>query len=153
VAAAVEKGVPEMQLDLLFVIEMKVVPDMPAVVSPDGRSGELVASGEGRVTGPRLRGMLRFSLFEEVGDTACHMDTGALLRTDDGAQIRIDAAGFALHSAHGGETWTTAQALRFQTDDPRYRWLNHVAGLWAGSADLSAGTARARVFAHSGRAK
>jgi hypothetical protein len=76
------------------------------------------------------------------------MDTGAVLQTDDGAQIRIDGTGFALRRGHGRDLWITAQALRFQTDDPRYAWLNHVAGLWAGSADLAAGTARARVFGH-----
>jgi hypothetical protein len=151
--AAAKKGVSEMKPELLFDVEIKVVPNMPAVVSSDGRIGEFVGSGDGRVTGPRLTGTLRFSLFEKVGDTACRMDTGAVLRTDDGAEIRIDAAGFALRRTQGEEMWITAQAVRFQTDDSRYTWLNHVAGLWAGSDDLRVGTARARVFAHGGRAK
>ncbi|HEX9304661.1 MAG TPA: DUF3237 family protein [Thermoanaerobaculia bacterium] len=140
-----------MQPELLFDVEIKVVPNMPAVVPSDGRIGELVGSGDGRVTGPRLTGKLRFSLFEKVGETACHMDTGAVLQTDDGAQIRIDGTGFALRRGHDRDLWITAQALRFRTDDPRYAWLNHVAGLWAGTADLEAGSARARVFAHVGR--
>jgi hypothetical protein len=37
-------------------------------------------------------------------------------------------------------------SLRFQTDDPRYAWLNRVFGVWEGVFDEDAGQARYRAF-------
>lgn len=69
--------------------------------------------------------------------------------TDDGALIRWDAKGFGLRGAHSSRPhrWRMASALVFDTDDPRYAWLNRAVAVWQGEFDerVGAATYSARV--------
>jgi Alkylmercury lyase len=58
--------------------------------------GELVGSGDGTVTGPALAGGLAWTLFERPGRLVCAMNPVAVIETSDGAQVRVEARGFAL---------------------------------------------------------
>jgi hypothetical protein len=90
-------------LEHLFDAELAYRTDMPPVVPAEGREGKLLGSGEGRAEGPRIRGRIRFSFYEEggpldpgfldapadaklaEGDYLCKTNPGGVIETDDGA--------------------------------------------------------------------
>jgi hypothetical protein len=57
--------------------------------------GELVGSGDGTVAGSAIAGDLAWTLFERPGTVVCAMNPVAVIETGDGAQVRIEARGFA----------------------------------------------------------
>src|SRR2546425_12884648 len=50
-------------MDPLFDAEAQHQPGMARVVSPEGREGELIASGTGKVRRERIRGTIRLTLY------------------------------------------------------------------------------------------
>ena len=69
---------------------------MAAVVSPEGRTGPLLGSGDGHVRGPRIKGRIRWSLFEEQGAGECKTNIAGSIETDDGSRIGIETRGFGV---------------------------------------------------------
>ena len=67
-----------------------------------GPEGELIGSGDGAVSGPAVRGTIRWSNFETQGERVCGMHPAGLIETDDGATIRFDARGWALRGRRAG---------------------------------------------------
>jgi Protein of unknown function (DUF3237) len=128
----------------LFDAELQYQDGMPPVCELDDR-GHLVGSGTGSVRGPRLRGTLRWSNFEQVFDDYCRLSVGGTIDTDDGAKIRFDSQGFALPPATVG-AWKVASAVRFIVEDPRYRWLEASLAIWHGDFDAATATARYRAY-------
>jgi hypothetical protein len=146
-------------LEHLFDAELAYRTDMAPVVPPEGRVGKLLGSGEGRAQGPRIRGTIRFSFYEEgcpldpgfldapadatlaEGDYLCKTNPGGVIETDDGAAIQFDAQGFALRLEARAPTWKVASAIRFATDAPAYRCLNDVLALYEGEFDERTGRA------------
>jgi len=118
-------------------------------LSPDGpREGSLVGGGDGRVLGPRIRGRLRWSLYENSTEHGCTLQIPGEIITDDGARIRLEGQGHAIVPDEGSPSkWRVGGAFRFRTDDTRYRWLNTILALWEGEFDMSTGRARYRVYA------
>lgn len=137
-----------MGLEHIFDVELLFRPDMPPVVEPDGREGELVGSGDGTVEGPEIRGTIRWSNFESQGEHLCGMYPAGLIETDDGSLIRFDAKGFALRRDGEGPTsgWKVAGAMRLETDYPRYASLSDGLTLWEGEFDGEVGRAVWRVY-------
>jgi hypothetical protein len=98
----------------LFDAQLEYRTDFGPVVPAEGREGKLLGSGDGRADGPRIRGTVRFSFYEEgcpldpgfleapadatlaEGDYLCKTNPGGVIETDDGATIQFDAKGFAL---------------------------------------------------------
>lgn len=118
------------------------------VLSPRGpQEGDRVGGGEGRALGPRIKGTIRFALFENSTKHACTMQMPGEIVTDDGATIWFEAQG---HSIVPDQTapsrWKLGGAFRFQTDDERYRWLNGVLALWDGDFNMDTGKARYRLY-------
>lgn len=154
-----------MELEHVFDADLAYREGMDPVVSPDGREGSLLGSGEGTLRGPRLSGRVRFSFYEEgcpldpgflatpteatlaESDYLCKTNPGGIIETDDGATIQFDAKGFALRLEDHAPTWQVTSALRFATDDERYRWLNRVLAVYAGEFDEGTGRATWRVYA------
>jgi hypothetical protein len=108
--------------------------------------GELIGSGDGAVTGPRLSGALRWTLFEHPGELVCAMSPVALIATDDGAEVRIEARGYARRRSTDERTWRVVATLRFESDDERYRWLCETLGVWEGEFDADAARATYRAY-------
>ncbi|HWZ42666.1 MAG TPA: DUF3237 family protein [Candidatus Saccharimonadales bacterium] len=123
---------PENQ-DTLFDADLQARSDQPQAVSSEGREGKLIDSGDGNVRGPRIRGRLRWSNFEKVGDRLCEMNLAGIIETEDGAQIKFESKGFALLTKP--PTWETAGTMRFTTTDKRYAWLNGLLANWHGNYD------------------
>jgi hypothetical protein len=133
-------------------LELRYVPDSDSIVPSAGRHLPYVGSGEGSIEGPRLRGRLRFSAFEDElrgssvvrGDEACALNLAATISTTDGAMVRLEALGYALREV--GTRWQTALAVRLASDDPRYAWVGDGAASWLGWFDEATGVAGARLL-------
>jgi hypothetical protein len=135
----------EAELRPLFDAELAYVTEMAAVVSSEDREGEYIGSGGGQVTGERLSGTIRWSMFAAdcayllvragvdpgPGQHLCRVRPGGVIETNDGAQIRFDASGYGLRGADPDRPslWRLTAALQFATEDARYRWLNTTLGL------------------------
>ena len=140
-----------MNTDELGFLELRYVADSESIVPAAGRHLPYVGSGEGSIEGPRLRGTLRFSAFEDElldssgvrGDDACALNVAATISTADGATVRLEALGYALREA--GTRWRTSLAVRLASDDPRYAWVGDGTASWLGWFDEATGIARARV--------
>jgi hypothetical protein len=95
--------------------------------------GELIGSGDGTVVGDSITGALQWTLFERPGRLSCAMNPVALIETDDGARVRLEARGFARRADETSRIWSVAATLRFESDDERYAWLD--SSLGAGTAN------------------
>ena len=128
-----------------------------AVVSPDGREGVYLGSGDGIATGERVSGRLRWSFYsgnclypqsrrgEAVSDrlNLCTLNPGGYLESDDGAHIAFDGKGYGLRSP---EHYRLSMTMTFRTDDARYAWLNRLLGVMAGDFDEKTGRAAWHVY-------
>ena len=148
-----------MPLEHLFDAELQYQQDIEPLVPSEGREGELIGSGDGTVKGDRVVGRLRWSMFaadcvlrvdgfetSSSGDHVCTTNPALVLETDDGATIWIDAKGYGLRRESAAPNWRLTASLRFQTDDPRYNWLDNAFGIWEGVFNEDVGHARYRAF-------
>ena len=108
--------------------------------------GELIGSGDGSVAGEAIAGALAWTLFEQPGKLVCAMNPVAVIETEDGARVRVDARGFARRSDEASRTWTVAATLRFESEHERYRWLDNALGVWEGEFDAAAHRARYQAY-------
>ncbi|MGH2668342.1 MAG: hypothetical protein ACRDH5_04335 [bacterium] len=132
-------------LEHLFDIELRFRPGMAPVVSGEGRDGELVGSGDGTVSGPALRGTIRWSNFETAGETLCGMYPAGVIETEDGAEVWFDARGLALRS-RGSSRWAVGGAISFRSEQSVLSDELSGLALWTGVFDTSSGRASWRVF-------
>ncbi len=132
-----------MQLKHLFDADVQYRPDMAAIVSADGRDGELIGSGDGVVRG-QVSGKFRFSNFENQHGDFCEMYPAALIETDDGTSIPFDAKGYALRVGDG--KWKFGLALKFNPSDERYAWLGETPGFCQGEFSEETGQSTWRVY-------
>ncbi len=134
-------------------IELRYMSDAPRI-GPAGASWlPYLGSGEGRVLNGTLRGRVRFSTFEDdlsgqpclvSGVGRCALHVTAIVDTDDSAQVRIEALGYAVRAE--GTRWQTTLGVRAASDDPRYAWLGGRSLSWLGEFDEGSGTVRAGLF-------
>ena len=143
----------------LFDATVRFTSESPAdaVVSPDGREGDYLGSGEGVVVGERLRGRLRWSFYsgnclypqirrgETVPDrlNLCTLNPGGYIDSEDGARIAFNGNGYGLRSP---ERYRVSMTMAFQTDDARYAWLNRQLGMMTGDFDEKTGRAEWHVY-------
>ncbi|MFQ5803396.1 MAG: DUF3237 family protein [Candidatus Methylomirabilales bacterium] len=150
----------------LFEADLAYRGDMEPVVSPEGRRGALIGSGDGVLSGQRIRGRVRWSFYS--GDCAylwvkagvtpppeqhlCTADPGGIIETEDGAVIRFDARGYGFRGvdAERPRLWRMAMTLQFSTEDERYSWLNNTFGVWFGEFDERIGRAHYRAYLTNG---
>jgi hypothetical protein len=74
------------------------------------------------------------------------MNPVAVIETEDGGRVRLEARGFAQRSNEASRIWAVAATLRFESDHERYRWLDDTLGVWEGEFDAEAHRARYRVY-------
>jgi len=112
---------------------------------PKGRRNVWTLSG-GTVEGPRIRGNVapvggEFELIDKDG--VYHIDVRMVIVTDDGANILVQYFGIAntpadvLERYRAGETVDFGDTYfctqpRFETDHPRYFWMNHAMAITEG---------------------
>jgi hypothetical protein len=141
----VEPARPE--LELLFALELHY--QGPIELAPMGdKVGTLVGGGDGTLTGPSIRGTVRWSSYETTGeDQVCTLQVPGVIHTHDGAEIGFEGRELAMPLSESSQQWRVAGVLRFKTDDRRYTWLNDTFALTSGTFDYAAGIARWTAFA------
>ena len=134
------------ELELLFSLELHY--QGPIELAPIGEKvGLLVGGGYGMLTGPRVRGTVRWSYYETTGrDQVCALQVPGVIQTHDGALIKFEGREFAMPLSEGSQQWRVAGVLRFKTDDRRYTWLNDTFALTSGTFDYESGMARWTAF-------
>jgi hypothetical protein len=134
-------------------IELQYEPEAEPIAPPGGSWLPYLGSGEGRVLNGPLRGRVRFSTFEDdlsgrpcliSGIGRCALHITAIVDTDDSAQVRIEALGYAVRS--GGTRWQTTLGVRAASDDPRYAWIGGRSLSWLGEFDEEQGHGRVGLF-------
>jgi Protein of unknown function (DUF3237) len=149
-------------LERLFEAELQYQSNMDVVVSADGREGELVGNGVGTVSGEKLKGTIRWSMYAADCDyllvragvhptrqqSLCKTNPGGVIETEDGAHIWFDAKGYGLRGADPARPhlWRLTMALQFSAEDERYVWLNTTLGVWEGEFDENAAHASYQAY-------
>jgi hypothetical protein len=149
-------------LTSLFEARLQYQSDMEAVVSAETQEGELIGSGDGRVSGDLLSGIVRWSMYAgncayvfvraglepPAGQHLCTVHPAGVIETSDGAQVWFDARGYGLRGADQSQPhlWVVTMAMQFTTTDPRYQWLNTTLGVTVSEFDERAGRALWRAF-------
>ncbi len=132
----------------LFEARLQYQSEMEVVVSAETREGELVGSGDGRVSGELLSGKARWSMYAgncayvfvragvepPPGQHLCTVHPAGVITTDDGADQSQP------------HLWALTMAVQFTTTDRRYQWLNTTLGVVVSEFDERAGRALWRAF-------
>jgi len=108
--------------------------------------GQLIGTGDGSVHGQRVRGALRWTLYERGGELVCTMNPILEVRTEDGASIGIEDRGYAHRASRTSQLWRVAGTLLFRAAEARYAWLDGALGVWEGEFDADQHSARYRAF-------
>jgi len=133
-----------MPLEHLFDAELEYRPGM-APLAGHGE-GQLIGSGDGSVYGQRVRGTLRWTLFEEPGELVCAMNPTLAIHTEDGASISIEGRGYGHRASRTDQLWRVAATLLFSAGEQGYAWLDGALGVWEGEFDAEQASARYRAF-------
>lgn len=134
-----------MRLDHLFDGELWYVGG-GAWIHGDGRAAGY-AEGEGEVSGPRLRGHLRWSNSpRRREDGAWLPDLRGYLETDDGACILVALRGRTLPESDQRSGRDMLMWGSFETEDDRYRWVNDLAGAVEARYDPQSGRMLVRAY-------
>jgi hypothetical protein len=115
--------------------------------------GQLIGSGDGSVHGRRVRGALRWTLFEGPGELVCTMNPTLVVRTEDGASLGIEGRGYAHRASRTSRRWRVAATLLFSAGGGRYAWLDGALGVWEGEFDAGRHTAHYRAFVQAPEAQ
>jgi hypothetical protein len=135
---------------------------MEVVVSAETREGELVGSGNGSVSGDRLNGTARWSMYAGncayVGcrepDSSRHPGNISALfirlassKRPTGPKYGSTPEAMGCGADQGQpHLWGLTMAIQFTTTDPRYQWLNTTLGVVVSEFDERAGRALWRAF-------
>ncbi len=146
----------------LFEAQLQYQSDMEAMVSAETQEGELVGSGDGRVSGALLSGKARWSMYAgncayvfvrvgilpPPGQQLCTVHPAGVIETSDGAEVWFDAKGYGLRGADQSHPhlWVVTMAVQFKTTDRRYQWLNTTLGVVVSEFDERAGRALWHAF-------
>lgn len=129
-----------------FEIDLQYNPDAPPV-HENGKVGEYIGSGYGRVEGDQFQGDVHWTLYEEVSAAFCRSHLFGVITTPDSAEIRFDSSGyFLVPDSEQPHQWHTSAAVFFETEDKRYAWLNRKLAAWQGTFDMQAYRHHYRVF-------
>ncbi len=151
------------QLQHLFDAKLRYQENLEALVAPEGREGVLIGNGDGTVSGQRIAGTIRWSMYSgncayllvkagiepPPGQHLCTVNPAGVIKTEDGAEVWFDAKGFGLRGYNPSlpHKWRLTMSLRFETQDARYKWLNTTLAMWQGEFDERAGQAAYQAFA------
>ena len=146
------------------VLQYRSESEQDAVVAAEGREGAYIGSGDCTLTGERLRGTIRWSLWsgncayplvrsgQAIPDRLhlCTMNPGGFIENPEGAKIRFDGRGYGLRSP---EKYGVSLTPVFSTEDARYAWLARTLAVMEGEFDEKAGRAVWNVYVPSGNAE
>lgn len=115
------------------------------LVRPYGsEEGTGYGEGDGRVSGDRLQGAVRWVNHpRRRSDGAMLPDAHGLIWTDDGAAVMFTLEGRTVFSENQGRQLLS---VLFESEDERYRWLNNTFCVLEGAIDAATFTMHARVY-------
>jgi hypothetical protein len=112
------------RLEHLFDLDLRYEGEYVVVRPYGGLDGVGYAAGNGRATGPKVAGDVRFSNHPRVrGDGVLLADLAGAIATDDGARIVFSLSGLGRRDQNG-RSFTVALAMTLESDDERYAWAN-----------------------------
>lgn len=125
------------KLEPLFGVELQYQAGMQPVTLSKGRVGQYLGSGDGILNGSKIQGTIRWDLFEKQGDTLCEVNMVGIIETQDGASLQFDSIGFFLRPPNSTDLWKLSAALKLETSDEPYLWVNRQLAMWEGELDLN----------------
>jgi hypothetical protein len=116
------------------------------VVRPyGGEEGTGYGEGDGSVSGPKLRGRLRWVNHpHRRSDGTMLPDAHGVIVTDDGALVMFTLQGRTFFENDTGKQVLTTI---FEAEDPRYQWLNRTICILEGVISAERWSMRARIYA------
>ena len=134
-------------IERLFEMELIYKQGQPPISSADSRLGEYIGSGEGKVTGSRIQGTIRWDLFETQGENLCQSNLRGVIETQDGAQIAFDSLDYFMRTdLSAPNLWTTSAAVAFETTAEQYTWLDDLLATLHGEFDMDTYQHRYQVY-------
>jgi Protein of unknown function (DUF3237) len=132
-----------MRLEFLADLEL-VYSSPPTFLSPYGTAeGPGYGEGTGRFDGERLQAQVRFINHpRKRSDGRSLPDLHGMAQTSDGAKLVFHMTGRT--QVHPGGRGVQNLAIVFETDDPRYGWINDVVCVAEGAMQLPC--MQAKVF-------
>ena len=147
-------------LELLFkgALAFTSQAESEAVVATDGHDGAFLGSGDGTLTGGRIHGKIRWSIWSgnclypavrkgqpvTEGMHLCTLNPGGFIETSDGARIRFEMRGYGLRYPDGH--YRTGGTMAFGTEDARYAWLTKAVAVMEGDFDEKAASGTWNVY-------
>lgn len=135
----------------VFDVELRATRQSDPITSTEGRIGEFLGGGDGTLHGARLKGDIQWDLFcDHNGDLQfdCGNEIAGIIKTHDGAEVTFTMLGYArVPDESKAHIWNMAFATKFQTDHPKYRWLNTTLAHWTGEFDMQTYRHRYSVYA------
>lgn len=119
----------------LLQINLQYQKDLPALNAEGGKLGKYLGSGDGTVIGDNLRGSVRWDLFENQGNQVCDANINGVIKTDDLVEIHFSVLGL-FRKLDSGNKWKLAAGVQFESNSPKYQWLNAAPGSWVGIFDM-----------------
>ena len=137
-----------MRLEPIFEMELDYAGGFFVIAPYGGTEGAGYGSGEGRVTGERVSGSVRWSNHPRRREDGVLLpDAHGVIETNDGARILFHLGGYS--SVIEGEAAKRGilSPATFATDDDRYRWLNDVVAVGEGIIDFRTLRLQLRYYA------
>jgi hypothetical protein len=125
----------------LFQAELRYRPSAPPVQvhEQSNRSGDLLGSGDGTVSGAALQGGVQWSIFEVQG-IICETTIVGVITTDDGATVEFATRGYGVvPDPNQPHLWDMPAVVRFWTASPAYEWLTTTLARLEGTFDMQRG--------------
>jgi hypothetical protein len=111
-----------------------------------GAEGAGFGTGTGEVTGPALRGSVRWANHpRRRADGVWLPDLHGVIHTDDGADVLIAISGQSVLTAAEPVRRAVTCAVTFKSDDPRWEWLNVVFAVLEGEINEETATVDVRA--------
>ena len=120
-------------------VELLAKPGLAQFTESDGKLGQFLAGGEGKISGDLVQGSIRWDLYCDHNNPAdCGNTIAGVIDTDDGAVVNFEMLGYAdIVDPSQPHLWTMGFTSKFPTDDGRYGSLDGVLAHWTGQFNMA----------------
>ncbi|KAA3644013.1 MAG: hypothetical protein DWQ07_18025 [Chloroflexi bacterium] len=116
--------------------------------SPEGKVGNYIGSGDGKVTG-EFNGDIFWDLYEEIDGGVCLTNFAGRIEAANGETIHFDARGHGLvPDPDKPSEWIMTYGVKFVTTADPYIWLNKTLGVWEGEFNMETYKHNYRIYTY-----